>query len=227
MPRPLAIFDIDGTLFRSSLLIELMDALIEEGIMKPEIRNIYKKSKVDWENREGTYTAYINDVVKALMTSIKGIHYKDLRRVAYKVVARHKGRTYRFTRDLVRSLKAKHYYLLAISHSPKLVVEAFAKTMGFNKVYGIMYETDARGKFTGTMLFEDVIKHKDKVVARALTEGLTLRNSVGVGDTESDIPFLKMVARPICFNPNKELYRAARRHGWRVVVERKDVVYEL
>ncbi|MFH1246519.1 MAG: hypothetical protein V1489_01955, partial [Candidatus Liptonbacteria bacterium] len=48
----------------------------------------------------------------------------------------------------------------------------------------------------------------------------------GVGDTESDVSFLKMVERPICFNPNKELYAKAKKRGWRVVVERKDVVYE-
>ena len=58
-------------------------------------------------------------------------------------------------------------------------------------------------------------------------EGLTLVGSVGVGDTESDIPFLELVEKPICFNPNLKLYKHAKREGWKVVVERKDVVYEL
>jgi phosphoserine phosphatase len=57
-------------------------------------------------------------------------------------------------------------------------------------------------------------------------ENLILRGSVGVGDTESDIAFLKFVSRPICFNPNKKLYDHARRAGWEVVVERKDVIYQ-
>ena len=58
-------------------------------------------------------------------------------------------------------------------------------------------------------------------------ENLTLQHSIGVGDTETDIPFLEMVAKPICFNPNSKLYRYAKRMKWDVVVERKDVVYEL
>src|SRR5258708_31586089 len=37
--------------------------------------------------------------------------------------------------------------------------------------------------------------------------------SLGVGDTESDVPFLEMVASPICFNPNKRLYRHAKRRS--------------
>lgn len=233
MPRvkKLAIFDIDGTIFRSSLLIELVRALVAEGIFEPDIEDEYRKTEEAWLDRKGDYAAYIDGISMAFRKHVKGIRYRDLRRVAYQVVARHKNRTYRYTRDLVRALKAKGYYLVAISHSPKLAVEGFAKTLGFSKVYGLMYETDKggpNGRFTGRVMFPEIIFEKDKIVKRVLAEGgLTLRGSVGVGDTESDIPFLKMVERPVCFNPNRKLYRTAKRRGWEVVVERKDVVYEL
>ncbi|MFP4022372.1 MAG: hypothetical protein ACLFTS_00805, partial [Candidatus Paceibacterota bacterium] len=51
--------------------------------------------------------------------------------------------------------------------------------------------------------------------------------SVGVGDTEGDISFLEMVDHPLCFNPNKNLYRHALISDWNVVVERKDVIYHI
>ncbi|MEK7208426.1 MAG: hypothetical protein AAB699_02660 [Patescibacteria group bacterium] len=60
-----------------------------------------------------------------------------------------------------------------------------------------------------------------------LKEGLTLAGSIGVGDTESDIPFLELVEQPICFNPNAKLYAHAKRRKWEVVVERKDMVYQI
>jgi phosphoserine phosphatase len=56
---------------------------------------------------------------------------------------------------------------------------------------------------------------------------LTLRDSVGVGDTESDVSFLKMVEHPIAFNPNMNLEKTARRKKWRIVVEKKDVIYDI
>jgi phosphoserine phosphatase len=56
---------------------------------------------------------------------------------------------------------------------------------------------------------------------------LTLKGSVGVGDSEGDISFLEQVENPICFNPNRILYRHALLSGWKVVVERKDVIYEI
>ncbi len=228
MRKKLAVFDVDGTIFRSSLLIALVDELIREKIFKPHVAKIYQRAHESWLNREGGYEAYIAAVIKAFEQNLKGVSYKDFRRVAYKVIARERKRTYRYTRELVQTLKKKNYYVLAISHSPKLAVEGFCKALGFSKVYGLMYEVDKQIRFTNRILFPELIFDKAKVLGRAVEKmGLTLANSVGVGDTESDIGFLKLVAHPICFNPNRKLYQYAKRHGWKVVVERKDMVYEL
>jgi len=76
------------------------------------------------------------------------------------------------------------------------------------------------------ILYEDLIDDKARVLQRAIEkEGLTLSGSVGVGDSEIDIAFLKMVEKPICFNPNSKLYQHAKLAKWKIVVERKDMVY--
>jgi len=36
-----------------------------------------------------------------------------------------------------------------------------------------------------------------------------------------------MVGQPIAFNPNSNLVKVAKRKGWRIVVERKDVVFDI
>ena len=54
-----------------------------------------------------------------------------------------------------------------------------------------------------------------------------LGGSVGMGDTLSDVGFLELVWTPIDFNPNRSLFEVARRRGWPIVVERKDVIYNL
>ena len=80
----------------------------------------------------------------------------------------------------------------------------------------------------GQTVDEHLILNKAGILQRAVEkEGLTLAHSIGVGDTESDVAFLKLVERPICFNPNKKLYDYAKRKGWEVVVERKDMIYFL
>ncbi len=226
--RKVAIFDIDGTIFRSSLLIELVEVLIEKGIFHVSVRAEYEKEKVRWLDRKGDYDAYIMAVVKVFMRNIKGVEIDDFTKAGKIVVARYRHRTYRFTEELIAELKKKKYYIVAISHSPKGILDLFCKELGFDKVYGKFYELGPTDRFTGKILEEHLIMNKANILRRVVEiEKLTLKGSVGVGDTESDMPFLELVERPICFNPNMRLWKHAQRNGWEVMVERKDVVYEL
>jgi HAD superfamily hydrolase (TIGR01490 family) len=226
--QKIAIFDIDGTIFRSSLLIELVEALIEDGLFRPSMRAQYDQQKTRWLDRKGDYSAYIEAVVRVFTENIKGLSYDDCRRVASLVVKRYRHRTYRFTETLIRDLKEKNYYLLAISYSPKWILDLFCGKLGFNKVYGTYYEIDQTNYFTGKIRDQYLNMNKANILESVIQENkLTLKNSIGVGDTESDIPFLKIVTNPICFNPNKKLYNYAKRANWKIVVERKDVIHEL
>jgi|TARA_Y100000310_G_scaffold259158_1_gene267757 HAD superfamily hydrolase (TIGR01490 family) len=226
--KKVAIFDVDGTIFRSSLLVELVERLVEEEIFPQNAREEYQKEYALWLDRKGDYDDYIDTVVKSFMTYIKGVHYGEFMNVSEAVVFEHQNRVYRYSRDLIKDLKKKKYYLLAISQSPKAILEKFCKQLGFDKVYGRIYELGPEDKFTGELVDVHLISNKANIVNRAIEkEGLTLEGSVGVGDTENDVSFLEMVEKPICFNPNSGLYRHAKRLGWKIIVERKDVIYEL
>lgn len=223
-----AVFDVDGTIFRSSLLVEIVDRLIQNGTFPESARHIYERDFENWRNREGGYEEYIEGVVRAFKMYLKGVHYGELSEAASEMMLEQRKRTYRYTRDLLDTLKGRGYFLLAVSHSPKLVLDKFCPRLGFDKAYGTMYEVGPLDLFTGAVQDEHLIYNKAAIVKRAIDkEGLSLAGSIGVGDTESDISFLEMVAKPICFNPNAKLYKYAKRMDWKVVVERKDVVYEI
>ncbi|MCK9344538.1 MAG: HAD-IB family phosphatase [Candidatus Pacebacteria bacterium] len=226
--RKVAIFDIDGTIFRSSLLIELVEMLIELGLFPLSVRQDYEDEKVEWLERKGDYESYIMAVVKVFVQNIKGMPYTELQRASELVVARYRHRTYKYTEELIKELKKDGYFLLAISQSPKTTLDFFCNDVGFDKTYGRIYETDEQGLLTGNIVDEPVIALKANIVRRACEkEGLTLEGSVGVGDTEGDISMLEIVERPICFNPNKKLYDHAMKEGWEAVIERKDVIHKL
>ncbi len=228
MKKKVAIFDIDGTIFRSSLLIEMMDALIHDGIFPKSASKEYARDLQNWVTRKDGYEKYILSVVRSFMKHIKGVKYSDFLLISKEVLASQHNRVYRYTRDLIRDLKRRGYYLLAISQSPMELVQGFGKKMGFDKMYGRIYEVGADKRFTGKILHLDLIADKSNVIRRAVEkEGLTLKGSYGVGDTEGDINLLKMVENPICFNPNEHLYKHAKNRKWKIVVERKDMIYTL
>lgn len=227
LEKKVAVFDIDGTIFRSNLLIELVEKFIEEGLFPYQARSLFMEEYQRWLDRQGSYTDYINKVVQAYSVYIKGIKLSDALEVSDRLMIFHKNRVYRFTRELIKKLASTHF-LLAISHSPYHVVEPFCREWGFQKVYAVIYQIDEDEVFTGEVEYEDLIKDKGKILERAVfKENVTLKGSIGAGDTESDIPMLKMVSRPIAFNPNKKLYQAAKKNRWEIVVERKDMIYRL
>lgn len=228
MQKKVAIFDIDGTIFRSSLFIKLIEEFIDLKIFPAKAREEYLQSYCAWLDRQGPYQDYLDKMILIFNKHLKGVKRKDFEKVSEKIAQTHKNRVYKFTRDLIKELKGKGYYLLAISRSPKIILDYFCKEWQFDKVYGFIYEFDKKEKATGGALYQDLIMDKKKIVQRAIAkENLTLHNSVGVGDSLSDAVFLKIVDYPICFNPNKELYKQAKKNGWKIVVERKDVIYEI
>ncbi len=223
-----AIFDIDGTIFRSSLLIELTEAMIEKGLFPPSAKKGYEKELKRWQDRKDGYENYIGAVVEVFMKYIKGVSYGNFMDVSEEIVEFQKNKVYQYTRDLIAGLKKKKYFLLAISQSPKGTLDKFCETLGFNKVYGRFYEIDGDDKFTGKVTDEHLIANKANIIKRAMEkEGFTLKGSIGIGDTEGDIPMLEMVENPICFNPNAKLYKYAKINKWQIIVERKDVVYKI
>ncbi len=226
--QKVAFFDIDGTVFRSSLLIELVEELVSVRIFPADAAATYQPAYEAWRNREGTYEAYIQAVIDVFLGNLKGVHYGTVADVGRAMVAEQSKHVYRYTRDLIGQLKADNYYLIAISQSPKAILDEFCASYGFDKVYGRMYEIGPTDRFTGEVVEESVIADKANIVRRVLEDDTyTLTGSVAVGDTEGDIAMLQLVERPICFNPNQALFSAAKQHAWSIVVERKDVIYEL
>lgn len=226
--KKVAFFDIDGTIFRSSLVVELVERLIDAGVYPQAARERYEDDLVNWRNRTGPYERYIDNLVRTFMENIKGVHYGEMVDIGREVVAEKGSHVYRYTRDLVRQFKDDGYYLVAISQSPKLILDDFCQAHGFDKVYGRIYELGPQDRFTGNLIDVHLIENKANIAKRVFEqEGFGRAGSVAVGDTEGDIPLLESVETAICFNPTQKLYDHAKRNGWKVVVERKDVIYEL
>jgi HAD superfamily hydrolase (TIGR01490 family) len=228
--QKLAIFDIDGTIFRSSLAIELIRGLVRDGVFPDKALKEMEKDYVAWVNRQGPYENYVNKVVAMYLKYIKGCSQNKVERAMDKIVATQKDRLYRFTRDMVKDLKKKDYFLLAISNSPTYIVSKFCATLGFDAYFGSVYKIE-QGLYTGEAYsFNNNSKNKAEVLEFFLNthhHTFNLKQAIAVGDTESDISILSRVGKPIAFNPNDKLAVHAKKKKWQIVVERKNVIYQL
>ncbi|MEK7599283.1 MAG: HAD-IB family hydrolase [Patescibacteria group bacterium] len=225
--RRLVVYDIDGTLFRLSLLVELVNSLVASNIFPQAAKETINKDYLDWINREGDYEKFIRQMVRVYQKYIVGWDKATINEISQEVVDFQKKKVYCFTRDAIREYKNKNYFLLAISGSPEDIVQKFADYFGFDRAFGSVWEV-REGRFTNRVY--DGAKNKKQIFKMFLESNAKytgLDGSIAFGDTESDIPILKMVDYPVVFNPSLDLANLAVKKGWRMVVERKNVIYRL
>lgn len=228
MARPFAVFDIDGTLIRWQLYHALADELARQGQLDAREFQKVREARMAWKKRAGesSFDEYEQALVHLIRKAITGIKVESFEAACRKVLAEYKDQVYTYTRDLIRELQAKNYLLFTISGSQAEIVGMLAGYYGFDDWGGSDYEK-RDGRFTGKI---DVLRQERKPeYLQLLVEkhGASWEGSIGVGDSEGDIPMLEKVERPIAFNPNRQLFEHAKAAGWKVVIERKNMVYEL
>ncbi len=228
MSRPFAVFDLDGTLIRWQLYHAMVDELVRQGHLDASQYAAVKAARMAWKRRDNTisFREYESTMIKLVDVGIVGLALIDLTDASQRVITEYKDQVYTYTRDLMSELRAKNYLLFAISASPSILVDMIAEHYCLDDAAGSSYETNA-GFFTGEkdlLLSERKVEVLQQIIAK---HDATMAGSIAVGDSEGDIPMLSIVEQPIAFNPTQELFNHAHEQQWKIVVERKNVVYKL
>lgn len=224
--KKIAIFDIDGTIFRKNLAFELLDELVWLKVFDKSIRDELVGLYGSWLDNEGTYEAYREKLVTLYEKNIKGHNQEEIIEAAKQVAHYNAKRIYIFAKNVLKEMSRDHV-MVAISGSPIEIVKEYAKIFSFDAYFGSVYEIDKNKIYTGRTIFEPT-RDKGAVVKQFVAENdISLVDSFGMGDTESDARFLELVDRPIAFNPNSNLRKIAEKKDWKIVVEKKDVIYEI
>jgi HAD superfamily hydrolase (TIGR01490 family) len=228
-----AFFDIDGTIYRDSLLTEHFKRLIKYELIDPrQWENKVKDLYTQWDMRKGGYDAYLLGLVDSYVEAIQNITVEQNEFVANQVMDVKAGRVYKYTRDRVKWHRAQGHKVIFISGSPEFLVSKMAKKYGADDYCGTIYHDDGE-KFTGetTPMWDSVSKQKaiDKFVEKY---NLNLEESYAYGDTNGDLTMMKSVGHPITINPAKGLLENIQndeklKEKIQIIVERKDVIYKL
>lgn len=228
MARPFAVFDIDGTIIRWQLYHAIADALAKTGHIDADLFNQARQARGQWKKRVGddAFKDYEHTLIKIYDQALATLSTDDFMAAVRHVFDEYKEQTYTYTRDLIRSLQKQNYLLFAISASQEEMVEMLAEYYGFDAWAGSKYPRQGN-KFTG-----EKVPLKRDLKVKALQKfvdqfGATYKGSIAIGDTDSDIPMLETVEQPLVFNPDKKLFQHAKQQGWKIILERKNMIYEL
>lgn len=225
--KKFAAFDIDGTLIRWQLYHAAVDRLAKADLLGEGVYEKIKSARLAWKKRENdeSFKNYEKEIIVGFESALGKLSTKDFDKIANQVIEEYKDQVYTYTRNLIARLKNEGYFLLAISGSHHELVEPIAKFYGFDDYIGSSYYRSGN-KYSGqyTIASSDKQTELNKMIAK---HDLTIKDSYAIGDSRGDIAMLEMVENPIAFNPNKALYEAALEKKWHIVIERKDVIYDL
>ncbi|MDO4710787.1 MAG: HAD-IB family hydrolase [Peptostreptococcaceae bacterium] len=231
--RTAAFFDIDGTIFRDSLMIAHFRKMREYGIINDLTwcGNI-NFSEERWQKRRLAYDDFLDDISKAYVESLMGVSYGDIMFTARHTMRSRADEVYRFTKHRIQKHRELGHMVIFISGSPDFLVRQMANIWKADVYMGSKYIFQ-KGVFTGEIVPMWDSVSKLKAIRQLVADyDIDLEQSFAYGDTNGDLTMLQSVGHPFAINPAKELLDKISgdeklSEKTTIVVERKDVIYQL
>ena len=227
MAQKIAVFDIDGTLFRSGLYREVFYELYKMGVLPNDLTEQTTEKHREWRHRVhgNAFEEFERIMIEGLNTYLPRLRISDYDEAVKRVFDKKAANVYMYTTRLLKKLQDEGYFTVAISGSQQELIEPFAKRYNFDHWIGQEWE---RGEEYFTGIMTKTHTGKEKLVQQVVDKyGLTLEGSYAVGDSNGDSGMLELVDTPVAFNPTAELLEKAFKNNWKVVIERKNISYEL
>jgi HAD superfamily hydrolase (TIGR01490 family) len=229
-----AFFDIDGTLHRTSLLIEHFKKLVKYEVIDPRSWHYSVKYTYNqWRKRERDYEDYMLELIDIYVDALRGRKKDDLEFISRQVIDLNGEIVYKYTRDRIAYHKDAGDKVFFISGSPLFLVSKMAEKYGADDYRGADYLIDGEGRFTGEVLpMWDAVSKERELRSLVKDYDINTEESWAYGDTRGDITMLSLVGNPVAINPTLELVQYLKSHPEigsraRIILERKDVIYQL
>lgn len=220
MPKhKIVFFDIDGTIRNKSLTESLFEILVQDypyrGVneekylqLQDEISKLRKAYKSSGDEADDLFGEYCQKVVEFSMFALEKYSLEEVREIGRRVATEYRDhQDYVFSKELIKFLRQEGFELVAISGSPKFLVDAFVKEYGFSKGIGQDYVKDEK---TGIFKETSIKTFQDKHIF--IKELLQDRSSgdfnrddfyvVAVGDTECDFSMMEYADKAFIINPS-------------------------
>jgi HAD superfamily hydrolase (TIGR01490 family) len=161
-------------------------------------------------------TTALRDRISA---GVAGVRVRDLERRGADLLVRVLPRIYPQMLQIAyehQDAGRRVYIFTAAAHE---LAEMLAQVLVFDGGIGSQFSEVRDGIYTGrpTGLFIYGDGKAQAIVELADREGIDLASSYAYSDSESDLPMLRLVGRPVAVNPDQELARIARDEGWEVL----------
>jgi HAD superfamily hydrolase (TIGR01490 family) len=220
MNRPLALFDIDKTIFNGLSYFPLLDAQIGEGLLGSNVGDQAQDAMSRYKGQVLGYEDFVKellDIYAAGLTDRFEVEVEDSTNRFFSQTTDFFG----YVKPTINLLSSTHEITL-VTGSSHFTARAVAKVFGVERHISTQLDTDS-GKLTGRVKSYLATRHEKKAAIAHLIEAHPQTGSFGFGDSEGDIEMLQAVEHPVCIQPTPGLAEIAIKHGWTIVDEHEEL----
>jgi len=218
LQRAAAFFDLDRTLMAGSSGLPWARAALKAGLISRRQMAGWALDGVRFRLRGSTDEA-TEKVVAEIKQMLRGTSARDLARLAPEVLVGVLPRIYPEMLEEVYSHQDAGRPTFIVSAAGDELVRLLARILLMDGGIGTPYEVGEDGLFTGELggAFMYGAGKVEAMKRFAAKHEIDLEASWAYSDSASDLPMLRAVGTPVAVNPDDELARLARQHGWQVM----------
>lgn len=215
MNGKLCVFDFDGTLSSGFISMGFMDYLHEAGIYSDEYYASQKHIFDQYKKNAMAYDVWCDEWGKLWTGAFMGKPISEVRSAAKTFFNSFRKNIYASSYDLVKLVKSFGYAPILVSVGSYEAISLAAEALGIERIYATRLEV-ADGICTGRAAMNLYIAGEKGRVIDRLSKEFSLTESIGFGDSISDVEILDKMDMKIALNPSKELRAYAEEHDYMV-----------
>lgn len=211
----IAAFDIDRTLSKEFLVVPIIRAEEEAGLLPPGTFERVMGVLSALKNGELEYEDAAHRVLVAHAIGLQGRKVAKLYEHAQSYLHQHLELFRRFNNPVIDLLRPTHE-LIAVTAEPAYMAQVVVELLGMHRALSSEYEAK-EGQFTGK-LTRSLAHHREK--RHIIGE---LRPDLAFGDSAGDIEMLAHAHQAFCISPDQTLEVKAKEQGWPIFDGDSDV----
>jgi HAD superfamily hydrolase (TIGR01490 family) len=217
-PTAAAFFDVDNTMMMGASIYHFARGLAARRFFTWRDLADFAWKQVVFRVGGGERMSHMAEAKEAALAFVSGHDVEEVVRLGEEIYDELMAeKIWPGTRALAQLHLDAGQRVWLVTAAPVELAQLIARRLGLTGALGTVSEI-RDGQYTGLLVGEPLHGESKAEAVRALAEreSLDLTRCAAYSDSVNDLPMLSLVGRPVAVNPDAQLRRYAREHGWEV-----------
>ena len=219
--------DIDGTIYRDSLFLDIINYFINDGLVDNESIERYNYLKSEWKNRNIGYEEFLMYTITWIFEKVLNkINIDYIYNIWYSIIEKNSWKVFVYTLEQLKKYQNNWYKIIFISWSPLELVYLFSKEYEFDIALWSLLSTNNQWTLESDYV---LASSQAKIeVVNYINNLYQPSDTIAFWDTSWDYDMLINSSLWYAINPTYELYNKIKDiDNILVIIERKDLILKI